>query len=180
MSHADADRLDYLERDIAALAAIFPDAGVILTPAFLNDLKGCKEHDKKKFGQLVAEFRNAIMHGRLDKAELKRLRSLALKKAEQWMVVATEDSDGLGAIFPSMVNSVLALRCLDYEDEDQSEGLQIELSLPEFYDEQAVEDGLVELYQALNDLHVAHGGSGLRVEEGEAFLGVADGAEVTK
>jgi squalene-hopene/tetraprenyl-beta-curcumene cyclase len=52
----------------------------------------------------------------VEKAPIKPLRNLALKKAEQWMVSRTEDSDGLGAIFPAMVNSVLAMRSLGYEE----------------------------------------------------------------
>jgi squalene-hopene/tetraprenyl-beta-curcumene cyclase len=52
-----------------------------------------------------------------EKAPVKPLRSIALRKAEQWMVSRTEDSDGLGAIFPSMVNSVMAMRCLGYDDQ---------------------------------------------------------------
>jgi squalene-hopene/tetraprenyl-beta-curcumene cyclase len=52
----------------------------------------------------------------VEKAPIKPLRNLALKKAEQWMVSRTEDSDGLGAIFPAMVNSVLALRSLGYDE----------------------------------------------------------------
>jgi squalene cyclase len=51
-----------------------------------------------------------------EKTPLKPLRGLALKKAEQWIVARLEDSDGLGAIFPSMVNSVLAMRCLGYDE----------------------------------------------------------------
>ncbi|MDP9120774.1 MAG: squalene--hopene cyclase [Acidobacteriota bacterium] len=41
-----------------------------------------------------------------------RKRSIALAKA--WMLERIEDSDGLGAIFPPIVNSVIALRCLGY------------------------------------------------------------------
>jgi squalene-hopene/tetraprenyl-beta-curcumene cyclase len=52
----------------------------------------------------------------VERAPIKPLRNLALKKAEQWMVSRTEDSDGLGAIFPAMVNSVLAMRSLGYEE----------------------------------------------------------------
>ena len=52
---------------------------------------------------------------KLERSRVKPLRSLAVKKAEEWMVTRLEDSDGLGAIFPSMINSVLALRCLGYE-----------------------------------------------------------------
>ncbi len=43
-------------------------------------------------------------------------RRSALKKAEEWLVVHVEGADGLGAIFPAMVNAVIALRCLGYEE----------------------------------------------------------------
>jgi squalene-hopene/tetraprenyl-beta-curcumene cyclase len=52
----------------------------------------------------------------VEKAPIKPLRNLALKRAEQWMVSRSEMSDGLGAIFPAMVNSVLALHSLGYDE----------------------------------------------------------------
>jgi len=71
-----------------------------------------------RHGQLISwrSFFSAV-NGILklvEKAPLKPLRSIALRKAEQWMVHRLQDSDGLGAIFPSMVNSVLAMQCLGY------------------------------------------------------------------
>ncbi len=54
----------------------------------------------------------------LEKTRVRPLRKRAVKKAEDWIVTRLEDSDGLGAIFPSMINSVLALRCLGYESDD--------------------------------------------------------------
>ncbi|MGE3308562.1 MAG: squalene--hopene cyclase [Limisphaerales bacterium] len=41
-------------------------------------------------------------------------RALALKRAEQWMLDRFEGSDGLGAIFPGMLYSCIALRALGY------------------------------------------------------------------
>jgi squalene-hopene/tetraprenyl-beta-curcumene cyclase len=41
-----------------------------------------------------------------------------LKKAEKWMLERFEMSDGLGAIYPAMMNAVLALRCLGYSEDD--------------------------------------------------------------
>ena len=38
----------------------------------------------------------------------------ALRKCEQWILERFENSDGLGAIFPSMLNSILALHALGY------------------------------------------------------------------
>ncbi len=51
----------------------------------------------------------------VEKAPLKPFRNLAVKRAEKWMVERFEHSDGLGAIFPSMVNSVMALHSLGYD-----------------------------------------------------------------
>jgi squalene-hopene/tetraprenyl-beta-curcumene cyclase len=44
-------------------------------------------------------------------------RKRALKKAEQWMLERFEGTDGLAAIFPAMLNSLIALRALGYGDD---------------------------------------------------------------
>jgi squalene-hopene/tetraprenyl-beta-curcumene cyclase len=44
-------------------------------------------------------------------------RKLALKKCEAWMLERFEGSDGLAAIFPAMLNSLIALKALGYADE---------------------------------------------------------------
>jgi squalene-hopene/tetraprenyl-beta-curcumene cyclase len=46
------------------------------------------------------------------------LRRKALRAAEAWMLARFERSGGLGAIFPPMVNALMALRCLGYADDD--------------------------------------------------------------
>jgi squalene-hopene/tetraprenyl-beta-curcumene cyclase len=46
------------------------------------------------------------------------LRSMALKRAEKWMLERFEMSDGLAAIYPSMMNSIIAMRCLGYSLDD--------------------------------------------------------------
>jgi squalene-hopene/tetraprenyl-beta-curcumene cyclase len=43
-------------------------------------------------------------------------RRLALKRCEQWMLERFEGSDGLAAIFPAMLNSLIALKALGYAD----------------------------------------------------------------
>src|ERR1700723_480296 len=45
---------------------------------------------------------------------LRPLRNHALAKAEQWMLARLEMTDGLGAIYPAMLNAIIALRCLGY------------------------------------------------------------------
>jgi|CZKM01.1.fsa_nt_gi squalene-hopene/tetraprenyl-beta-curcumene cyclase len=44
-------------------------------------------------------------------------RKRALRKAEQWMLERFEGSDGLAAIFPGMLNSLVALKALGYPDD---------------------------------------------------------------
>ena len=44
-------------------------------------------------------------------------RKRALRKAEQWMLERFEGSDGLAAIFPGMLNSMIALNLLGYPDD---------------------------------------------------------------
>jgi squalene-hopene/tetraprenyl-beta-curcumene cyclase len=45
------------------------------------------------------------------------LRRQALRRAEQWLLDHLKGSDGLGAIFPAMMNSIVALDCLGYDRE---------------------------------------------------------------
>ena len=53
-----------------------------------------------------------------EKVHIRPLRSSAIKKAEQWMLERLEMSDGLGAIYPGIMNSIIALRCLGYSLDD--------------------------------------------------------------
>ena len=57
-------------------------------------------------------------------------RKRALKKAEQWMLERFEGSDGLAAIFPAMLNSLIALKALGYPD-DHPQVLRAERKLKE-------------------------------------------------
>jgi squalene-hopene/tetraprenyl-beta-curcumene cyclase len=53
-----------------------------------------------------------------ERVHIRPLRKVAIKKAEEWMLERFEKSDGLGAIYPAMLNSIVALRCLDYSLDD--------------------------------------------------------------
>jgi squalene-hopene/tetraprenyl-beta-curcumene cyclase len=48
---------------------------------------------------------------------LRPFRKMALKKAEKWMLERFEGSDGLAAIFPAMLNALIALKALGYPDD---------------------------------------------------------------
>src|ERR1035437_771091 len=58
-----------------------------------------------------------IMHI-AEAVHIRPLRKLALKKAEKWMLERLEMTDGLGAIYPAMLNAIIALRCMGYSEDD--------------------------------------------------------------
>ncbi|HVJ09893.1 MAG TPA: squalene--hopene cyclase [Acidisarcina sp.] len=53
-----------------------------------------------------------------ERVHIRPLRAIALKKAEKWILERLEMSDGLGAIYPAMLNAIVALRCLGYSLDD--------------------------------------------------------------
>src|SRR5437588_5007265 len=54
----------------------------------------------------------------LERIHIRPLRSIAVRSAEKWMLARLEMSDGLGAIYPAMMNAIIALRCLGYSLDD--------------------------------------------------------------
>lgn len=54
---------------------------------------------------------------RYEQQPIKFIRRMALRKAEKWMLDHVEKSGGLGAIWPAMVNSIFAMKCLGYPDD---------------------------------------------------------------
>ncbi|ALA57155.1 squalene--hopene cyclase [Nitrospira moscoviensis] len=53
-----------------------------------------------------------------DRMPLTILREKALHKAATWMLERLKGAGGLGAIYPAMANSIVALRCLGYDMDD--------------------------------------------------------------
>lgn len=53
----------------------------------------------------------------LEGCRIRPLRSLAIRRAAAWMQERFADSDGLGAIFPPIVWSVIGLKCLGHSDD---------------------------------------------------------------
>lgn len=62
-------------------------------------------------------FADRVAHW-AERIHVRPLRKKALKKAEQWMLDHFERSDGLGAIYPAMLNAIIALRALGYTKDD--------------------------------------------------------------
>ncbi|HZN55995.1 MAG TPA: squalene--hopene cyclase [Candidatus Polarisedimenticolaceae bacterium] len=73
------------------------------------------------FFVLVSGFFNVV-----EAIGITPLRRRALATAERWILRRLEDSDGLGAIFPPIVNTILALKSLGYADEHPAVASQLE------------------------------------------------------
>jgi squalene-hopene/tetraprenyl-beta-curcumene cyclase len=58
-----------------------------------------------------------LMHT-AEAVHLRPVRKLAMKRAEKWLLERLEMTDGLGAIYPAMLNAIVALRCLGYSEDD--------------------------------------------------------------
>jgi len=57
------------------------------------------------------------LHKFVENNNLRPFRKLALKKAERWMLERFEGSNGLAAIFPAMLNALIAMKALGYADD---------------------------------------------------------------
>jgi squalene-hopene/tetraprenyl-beta-curcumene cyclase len=80
-------------------------------------------HPKRKFSLPKRSGLSFVFH-HLDRAvkvwerrALKDVRSAAVREAEHWMLDRTRYTEGLGAIYPSMMYLIMALDCLGYPDD---------------------------------------------------------------
>jgi squalene-hopene/tetraprenyl-beta-curcumene cyclase len=58
-----------------------------------------------------------LLH-RAEEVRFRPLRRWAISRAEAWIHEHLEQSDGLGAIFPPIINTIIAFRCLGYAPDD--------------------------------------------------------------
>jgi squalene-hopene/tetraprenyl-beta-curcumene cyclase len=77
----------------------------------------------------------------LEKCWPGRIRSAAVRKAERWLLEHFADSDGVGAIFPPMIYTVICLRCLGYPDQAP----EMQWALKQLDDLMIEEDGAIRL-----------------------------------
>ena len=63
----------------------------------------------------------ADLFKRYEKSPIRFLRTTAVEHAERWMLDHLKMSDGLGAIWPAMVNAVVAMKCLGYDESKRPE-----------------------------------------------------------
>jgi squalene-hopene/tetraprenyl-beta-curcumene cyclase len=80
-------------------------------------------HPKRKLSLPKRSGLSFVFH-HLDRAvkvwerrALKDVRAAAIREAEHWMLDRTRYSEGLGAIYPSMMYLIMALECLGYPDD---------------------------------------------------------------
>jgi squalene-hopene/tetraprenyl-beta-curcumene cyclase len=62
-------------------------------------------------------FTDRMVHW-FERVHIRPLRKVAIRRAEQWILEHFEKSDGLGAIYPAMLNAIVALRVLGYSESD--------------------------------------------------------------
>jgi squalene-hopene/tetraprenyl-beta-curcumene cyclase len=102
-----------------------------------------------------------------ERAGLKPFRRRALARAEAWILERLEDSDGLGAIFPPIVNTIFALSCLGYGQDHPLVRAQIhELERLEIEETSAETPEITEIGEAHAAIG-AIGDNGLIGEAGE-------------
>ena len=78
----------------------------------LDDIRRPRRIDWHRFFGRVDRMLKAI-----DQFKLTPFRSLAIRRAERWMCERFAGSDGLGAIFPPIIWSVVALKCLGHAED---------------------------------------------------------------
>ncbi len=81
-----------------------------------------------------------------DRAAPASWRKPAIRKAHRWMLDHFENSDGLGAIFPPMVYTVVALGCLGYDPDSAA----VTWALRQLEDLRIEEDGAIRVQPCLS------------------------------
>jgi squalene-hopene/tetraprenyl-beta-curcumene cyclase len=61
----------------------------------------------------------------MERVRFRPLRRRAIRKAERWILQRLRKSEGLGAIFPPIINTVIAFDCLGYEQDDPVQASQL-------------------------------------------------------
>ncbi len=102
------------------------------------------------------------------------IRRVAIRRATEWMRRRLENSDGLGAIFPPMIYTVIVLRCLGIPDDDP----QMAVALRQLDDLIIEEDDTIRLQPCFSPVWDtaltlnALADAGLSVEDGSVQRGV--------
>ena len=90
-------------------------------PAVVDELKSDRRFNWRAFFNGVD-----LTLKTLEKLRIRPCRKVAVRHATKWMMDRFEGSDGLGAIFPPIIWSVIALRCLGYEEDSPEVQAQLD------------------------------------------------------
>lgn len=105
---------------VVPLSLVWAYKPVIAVPCDISELYAAPTVlDREKWDRKVFSWKNFFLSvdkviKALEKLPIKPLRKIAVAKAEKWICDRFQRSDGLGAIFPPMVNAVIALKVLGY------------------------------------------------------------------
>jgi squalene-hopene/tetraprenyl-beta-curcumene cyclase len=80
---------------------------------------------RERFWRAAFTVIDRVLHG-IERLRWTPLRRQAMRKAEAWILKRLEKSGGLGAIFPPIINTIIALRCLGYPLDDPTLKSQME------------------------------------------------------
>ena len=112
---------------IVPLSVIWAHKPVCEVPAHANISEFYStKHAPPKSGLWASLFQGLDRGLRLlERLPVKPTRAFALKQAERWILERLQGSDGLGAIFPPIINTIIALRCLGYAQDHPTAAQQI-------------------------------------------------------
>ncbi|MDA0658264.1 MAG: squalene--hopene cyclase [Planctomycetota bacterium] len=111
--------LVWAERPSVAIPAERGIAELMMAPP-ANWKSTCAPGDKTSTSEWAWRATFLALDGTLkilERLRLKPLRKVAMQRAERWILARFRGSDGLGAIFPSILWSWIALRCRGYTDD---------------------------------------------------------------
>lgn len=104
---------------VTPLSIIFSKKPVHKMSVNVDELYLTKERPRPAYTKKLFSWKNfwTVVNKLLwvhEALPFKPLRKTSVQRAEKWMVERIEGSDGLGAIFPPIVNSLIAFTCLGY------------------------------------------------------------------
>ena len=126
--HVNFNEMSSWSRSMLVPLAIinhFKPTRILNPPITLNELylHGCHRRDLAlRPDPELFTWRNFFLwldglHKFVENFKLRPFRKKALQKAERWMLERFEGTNGLAAIFPAILNSVIALKALGYPDD---------------------------------------------------------------
>lgn len=117
---------------IQAIGQTRPTPGGMRINELMHPRRKLALHRRDRIGNIF--IKADTLFKRWERKSVKKIRGRALQEAERWMLNRLHFSDGLGAIYPSMMYTIIAMDLLGYERDhpdliqaiDQFDGLMLE------------------------------------------------------